>query len=132
MTASQTTLYLGESYELVVGGEATKYVFAGGLRIASKTSTGVLRFYHTDHLGSSNVLTDATGAVVSLTEHTPYGSVAFASSLEPPASSPHIGFTGQRQDTTNGLVLFPARAYDPNLGRFIQADPLVHEDRKSV
>src|SRR3989338_9988180 len=133
ITDSQTTLYLGESYEQVVGGEATKYVFAGSLRIASVAQSpepgapSQLRFYHTDHLGSSNVLTDATGQLVSLTEHTHYGSVAFASSLEPPASSPHIGFTGQRQDTTNGLVLFPARAYDPELGRFLQADPFVHD-----
>ena len=132
MTASQTTLYLGESYELVVGGEATKYVFAGSLRIASVAQSpepgapSQLRFYHTDHLGSSNVLTDETGQLVSLTEYTPYGAVALAQSPEPGAQS-RIGFTGQRQDTDNGLVLFPARAYDPTLGRFIQADPLVQD-----
>ncbi|GEM_PF-1026701 len=84
-----------------------------------------LRFYHTDHLGSSNVLTDATGAVVELHEYTPFGSVS-AQSPQPAAHSP-FGFTGQRQDAANGLIRFPARAYDPQLGRFLQPDPFVQD-----
>ena len=41
--------------------------------------------------------------------------------------STHHSFTGQRQDTQHGLILFPARAYDPELGRFLQPDPFVQD-----
>ena len=43
----------------------------------------------------------------------------------PGDSATRPGFTGQREDARNGLILFPARAYDPELGRFIQPDPTV-------
>ena len=33
-------------------------------------------------------------------------------------------FAGQPVDITNGLTLFPLRAYDPTLGRFLSNDPL--------
>jgi RHS repeat-associated protein len=119
-TAAGTTRYLGEAYE--VGPTlSTKYVFAGSQRIAAKDSTGALRFYHPDHLGSSNVVTDATGALVELNEHTPYGSL---SRHEGTANVPQK-FTGQRLDASTNLYFYHARYYDPQLGRFIQADPLV-------
>ncbi|MBI3292862.1 MAG: hypothetical protein HYZ73_08675, partial [Elusimicrobia bacterium] len=64
ITASGTTAYVGDLFEQDPSGKTTKYIFAGGLRVAAKTSTGEWFFYHPDHLGSSNVVTDATGAVV--------------------------------------------------------------------
>ena len=36
-------------------------------------------------------------------------------------------FTGQRRDVGTGLYFYGARWYDPVVGRFIQADPLVPE-----
>lgn len=130
ITASGTTTYLGEAYEKDPTGKTTKYVFAGGLRVAAKDSAGALRFYHGDHLGSSNVVTDGTGVLVEHTEHLPYGAIsrterANAQTGQP--ANPPFGFTGQRQDTTSGLILFPARAYDPELGRFLQPDPFVQD-----
>lgn len=80
-----------------------------------------MRFYHTDHLGSSNVVTDATGALVELNEHTPYGALA---RHEGTADVAHK-FTGQRFDVSTGLAFYQARYYDPSPGRFIQPDPLV-------
>jgi hypothetical protein len=35
-----------------------------------------IRFYHPDHLGSTHLMTDATGAVIERAEYTPYGSFA--------------------------------------------------------
>ncbi len=136
ITASGTTTYLGEVYEKSSDGKETKYLFAGSQRIVAVTrepvnpQTRQLSFYHTDHLGSSNVITDASGQLVELTEHTPYGAVARterANAQTGQPANPPIGFTGQRQDSGTGLILFPARAYDPQLGRFIQADPFVQD-----
>ncbi|MEK7806314.1 MAG: RHS repeat-associated core domain-containing protein, partial [Chloroflexota bacterium] len=123
VTAAGTTISLGDQVEIAPDGTVTNYVFAGSLRVAALDSTGALRFYHPDHLGSSNVVTDATGALVELNEHTPYGSLR---RHEGPADVRHK-FTGQHQDAGTGLVLFPARAYDPTLGRFLQPDPFVQD-----
>jgi len=120
-TSAGTTRYLGEAYEIAPSLTTTKYVFAGGLRLAAKDSTGATRFYHTDHLGSSNVITDKTGAIVEVAEYTPYGSL---SRREGSANVPQK-FTGQRLDASTGLYFFNARYYDPTLGRFTQPDPFV-------
>ena len=61
-----------------------------------------MRFYHGDHLGSTNLITDGAGQVVEVSEYTPYGSRAVASSLEPSASNA-FGFTGQHQDAATDL-----------------------------
>lgn len=123
ITVAGTTTFLGQNFEKAPDGKTTKYIFAGSQRIVAKDSTGDLRFYHGDHLGSSNTITNATGQLVELTEHSPYGAI---SRHEGTANVPQK-FTGQRQDAANGLVLFPARAYDPELGRFLQADPFVQD-----
>jgi len=123
IAGSATTILLGEIYEKESTGQITKYLFAGSLRLATKRSTGELLFTHTDHLGSSHCLTDAAGTPVALTEHLPYGAMHRSEGAK---SLPHK-FTGQRQDATHDLILFPARAYDPQLGRFLQPDPFVQE-----
>jgi RHS repeat-associated protein len=88
-----------------------------------------LQFYHGDHLGSAHLITNETGQVLELAEHTPFGSLSRAertTSTPAPSLTP-IGFTGQRTDPANGLVLFPGRIYDPELGRFLQPDPFVQD-----
>ena len=119
---SGTTVHVGELVE-ATGGVTTKYLFAGDLRLASKSSDGTLQFYHPDHLGSTHVVTNATGQVVEHAEHRPFGALARD---EGPASVPQH-FTGQRQGELRGLIAFPARVYDPILGRFLQPDPLVQD-----
>lgn len=118
--ASVITRYVGELAEKT-GSRTTKYVFAGSVRVAAKESTGMLRFYHSDHLGSSNVITDGAGLVVELAEYTPYGSL---NRREGPANVPHK-FTGQRLDASTGLYFYQARYYDTSVGRFLTADPFV-------
>ncbi len=123
----KTTTYLGESYELASDGTKIKYVFAGSQRIAAVTQspstpgTQSLQFYHGDHLGSTNLVTDATGAVVEHTEYRPYGSVSVNTGSVDVAHK----FTGQRDDASTGLYFYHARYYAPDLGRFIQADTIV-------
>ncbi|MDP3722679.1 MAG: RHS repeat-associated core domain-containing protein, partial [Candidatus Omnitrophota bacterium] len=126
ITASGTTTLLGEVFEKAPSGTTTKYVFAGAERICAVVrgpSTVDYRYYHGDHLGSTNLVTDGTGQVVELAEYTPYGSLAAHSGSADVAHK----FTGQRQDVTHGLILFPGRVYDPALGRFLQADPFVQD-----
>jgi RHS repeat-associated protein len=119
--AAGTTTYLGQSYEIGPDNVTTKYIFGNDLKIASSKSTGEVFFYHTDHLGSNNAVTDLNGALVELSEFTPFGSL---SRHEGSVDSPHQ-FTGQRNDATTGLYFYNARYYDPQLGRFTSADTVV-------
>ena len=91
----------------------------------AEASVGVtIHYFHTDHLGSSNVITDSTGTAVEVSEYTPYGS--FSPASPGPRVTSH-GFTGQRLDSSTGLYFYNARYYDPQLGRFTQPDSIVQD-----
>jgi len=60
--ASTTTYFVGNYYE-VTGTSVTKYYYAGGQRIAMR-SNGTLNYLIGDHLGSTSLVTDASGNVV--------------------------------------------------------------------
>lgn len=120
VAGSTTSIYLGKDFDLE-GSASTKYIFLGDQRIASKSSSGSFFFYHTDHISSSNVLTDASGNQAALYEYDPYGSTITHTGT---ADVKHR-FTGHESDDTTGLIYMNARYMDPELGRFITADPTV-------
>jgi RHS repeat-associated protein len=117
---TSSTVYIGSLFEKSSSGKTTKYIFAGANRIASKESTGSTYYYHSDHLGSSNVVTDASATQVGFTEFTPYGSTFRKTGTY----DPKFKFTGKELDNT-GLYFYGARYYDPEIGRFISADTIV-------
>ncbi|MEW6008872.1 MAG: RHS repeat-associated core domain-containing protein [Candidatus Omnitrophota bacterium] len=104
----------------------TKHVFMGSQRIASVKTRGDLvttTYFHSDHLGSSNVLTDQSGNQVALYEYSPFGEVS--TRIENPGSSISYLFTGKELDDSTGLYFYGARYYDPEIGRFITPDSIV-------
>ncbi|ABW67507.1 YD repeat-containing protein [Desulfosudis oleivorans Hxd3] len=102
----------------------TKYIFAGNARIAMIATVGAAdttRYFHTDHLGSTTVLTDETGQVAYGFGYLPYGL-----DREPGTNDPTpYKFTGQEQDSETGLYNYNARLYDPAIGLFTRADTIV-------
>lgn len=112
-------IYIGGLYEKT-GSQVTKYILLGDQRIAQKDSSGT-SFIHTDHLGSSNVVTDSLGNKIQLLQYTPYGTVSRSEGSKDVSHK----FTGQRFDDTTGLYFYNARYYDPELGRFISPDTIV-------
>jgi RHS repeat-associated protein len=120
ITASTTTTYIGKLYECVTG-VCTKHLFAGAARIASKSvgSTDI-SYYHTDHLGSTSVVTDKNGVDVAEYVYRPFGETVVTSGL-----IAHYQYTGQEKDSETVLYFYNARYYDPALGRFVQADTVV-------
>jgi len=118
-SSSITTLYIGKLYECT-SGVCTKHIFAGGNRIVTKKPSGTY-YYHTDHLGSSSVVTDATGAKVEEIHYYPFGQTRLNSG----SVNLHHKYTGQEEDAETGLYYYNARYYDPAIGRFISADTLV-------
>jgi len=89
----------------------------------------VFYYYHTDHLGSSNVLTDRSGNVVQHYEYSTFGQTSYQNNTSAfPISN---RYTGQTADDETGLYYYGGRYYDPQLGRFIQPDPTVPDPTDS-
>lgn len=110
-----------------------KYYYAGTQRIAMRKG-GVLSYLLTDHLGSTSLTTNASGAKVAELRYKPWGEIRYAWSAS--AGLPtNYTYTGQRSymddPTTSatsegfGLMFYNARWYDPVLGRFAQADSII-------
>ena len=119
VSGGRTTYYIGAHFE-IKDGVATKHIFAGNLRIARITASGT-NYFHKDHLGSSTVMTDTSGAAVETTDYMPFGSQRGHSGID--VSS--YKFTDQELDAESGLYNYNARLYDPVAGRFISPDSIM-------
>ena len=84
--------------------------------------SGDVAFYHQDHLGSTNVVTDANGAVVSEFYVYPFGSSRYEYHAAEPYE-PYYRFIGKEHDQETGLHYFEARYHDSSVGRFRTVDP---------
>ena len=88
-----------------------KHIFAGANRICTvEEQSGVaperVRYYHSDHLGSSNIITDQTGQQIQYCEYTPYGTLARNELANPLTGTPvNHYFTGKELDNT-GLYFY--------------------------
>ena len=87
---------------------------AGGVATGSPQTL----YIHPDHLGSTNVITNASGTVVTAKDYYPYGSVRVNSG----SASLARGYIGQFEDQSN-LSYLNARYYNPAQGQFISQDP---------
>jgi RHS repeat-associated protein len=123
MAGNVRTEFVGSLYEKT-GSLTTKYVFLGGTRVASLTN-GKTMYYHNDHLGGTNVMTDSIGVRKELIEYDPYGEYSRHDKWGTDDELARFYFTGKRKDDESGLIYFGARYYDPKLGRFITADTIV-------
>lgn len=99
---------------------AVRHVLAGSLRIADKTATGG-RWYHGDGIASARLVTDDSGATSATASYRAFG--ALRASTGELTESGWVGTLGVERDPT-GLVFMRNRYYDPELGRFIQMDPI--------
>jgi RHS repeat-associated protein len=77
-----------------------------------------VKYYLGDHLGSSNVIVDASGAFFNREEFLPYGETSFGS-----YARKRYRFTGKERDADSGLYYHGARYYAAWLGRWASPDP---------
>jgi RHS repeat-associated protein len=118
------------------------YIQAGGQTIAIhteySTGTGATTDYlHHDHLGSVVAITSGTGTLTERLSYDPWGKRRNATtnawlSLGPgsqllPATLALLprGYTSHEHLDKLGLIHMKGRVYDPELGRFLSADPLI-------
>ncbi len=119
---------LGIHYEKEIKNGLTEYkhsLLAGGRLIGEYVSrsdgSSSIRYFHADHLGSVEVVTSETGAVLARYSYDPWGK---RSTVEGDGSIADQGYTGHEM-LDNGLIHMGGRVYDPVLGRFMSADPII-------
>ncbi len=105
------------------------YIFAGDQLVATKrTDTGVITYFHQDHLGSTSIVTANTAGAEQQEKlvYYPFGATRTnAGTPGVPFVDAPYKYTGQAYDSATGLYYYRARYYDPVVARFIQPDPII-------
>jgi len=95
-------------------------------------------YYIDDHLGSSDLVTDSLGNILSEESRYPYGLErqvnGEGSTVNGESVVADYVYTGKEYDVETGLIYFGGRYYAPELGRWITPDPLFleKEPKKAV
>ncbi|MHB1844959.1 MAG: RHS repeat-associated core domain-containing protein, partial [Deltaproteobacteria bacterium] len=87
----------------------------------------VTYYYHPDHLGSTQWVTDQNALVHEHVEYYPYGQVWRDPKSDddrgPTVQGQQFLFTSKQYDPETGNYYFGARYYDPRLARWLSVDP---------
>jgi RHS repeat-associated protein len=138
----------GRRISKVVNGVTTRYVYAGMNLVEERDGSGVLKaeyaytsgvdklvravvngltyYVHQDMLGNVVCLTNDSGQLVEQYTYDAFGrpTVKDAGGNTLSTSKIPFLFTGREYDWETGLYQYRARDYHPDLGRFLQPDPL--------
>ncbi|MBI5639904.1 MAG: DUF2778 domain-containing protein, partial [Nitrospirae bacterium] len=101
------------------GNPLVQYVYLNSQPIAKIDSAGI-SYIHTDHLGTPVMMTNAGGQKVWEIEAKPFGDNANIMG----SSTLNIRFPGQYYDEETGLHYNYFRDYSPQIGRYVEADPI--------
>ena len=140
-TIESETMYFNKMFQRsVIQGYMTesKHIYVGETRIVTKQKDerneqtlqeGVqMYFYHGDHLGSAQLVTNVVGEIYEHLEYTPYGELWVDHAVSAVGMNPTaFRFTGKEQDVETGLYYYGARYLDPKTSRWISADPAMGE-----
>ena len=114
----------------------SKHIYVGQSRVATRLNIqGQLDvgyenvntyYYHTDHLGSSQLVSDYQGNEYERVEYTPYGETWIDKESDTFKKIP-FKFTGKELDSETGLYYYGARYLNPRTSRWVSADPAIGE-----
>ena len=134
-TKNQTTYYVGGSFEKVVTNGVTKYkhyIKAGGQSVAQYTidsnQVEKTEYLLRDNQGSTVAVTDELGNVTAQLDYDAFGrrrAVLGDTGISSIIASIPRGYTGHEHLDKLGLIHMNGRVYDPELGRFLSADPFI-------
>jgi RHS repeat-associated protein len=113
----------------------TKHYIGDFAVVTTSASSSATHYLHRDHLGSVDTITDAAGAIVQRMSFDAWGKrreIAWTAMTDGAialynTSLTTRGFTGHEMIDPVGLVHMNGRVYDPEIGRFLSADPHVQE-----
>jgi RHS repeat-associated protein len=120
--SSGTLYWAGGVAESDASGNLTsEYVFFGGKRVARRdVSTGTVYYYLSDHLGSSNIVASATGAIVNESDFYPFGGER---QITNNLANQKYKFTDAERDAESGLDVHDFRSLNTSMGRWMSPDP---------
>ena len=127
---STSTLFLTNNYN-ITGSSTVKSIFANGILVANinkATSTAVIRYALTDHLGGTNLVTDTSNTVLQTIDYYPYG----ARRINVGTDVSQREYIGQIYDEIAQLAYFNARYYNPTQGQFISQDPTFWSNKQNL
>jgi RHS repeat-associated protein len=112
---------LSESPELLLSDGADSYVYGpGGLPVEQISNEEVPTYLHHDQLGSTRLLTNASGEVAGTFTYGAYGALTGHTG----SAATALGYAGQYTLGASGLQYLRARYYDPATGQFMTPDPV--------
>jgi RHS repeat-associated protein len=138
--ATTITLYIGGVFEAITHDDGSityrNEIEANGRTIAiashgSGGSAASIRYLHYDHLGSVDAVTNGRGGVIQRMSFDAFGQrreTDWGGTLSDDSGLKDYtdrGFTDQEQLDATGLIHMNGRVYDPVIGRFTSADPIV-------
>jgi RHS repeat-associated protein len=117
-----------EGLPLIIQDGTTNYVTGPGGLPLEQVSSSTVHYLQHDQLGSTRLLTDASGLVVNSYTYPAYGTRHATGGGNTPTTP--FGYAGQYTDAESGLVYLRARYYDPATAEFITLDPFVAGTRQ--
>ena len=102
-----------------VGTSNVEYVYIENQPLAMLQG-GAIYYYHTDQLGTPQILTDYVQEIGWKANYTPFGDTIFSANIVDNS----LRFPGQYFDAETGLHYNYFRDYDPTIGRYITSDRL--------
>ena len=96
------------------------YVWLDGRPLARIDNDSTIYYYHVDHLGTPQAMTNAAGATVWKADYEPFGKVV----VKVNTIANNLRFEGQYFDRETGLHQNRSRDYEPGTGRYIEFDSI--------
>ncbi|MGI5093376.1 RHS repeat domain-containing protein, partial [Treponema socranskii] len=146
MSNSSETLYFNTMWTWhtdtgLPEGQYSKHIYLGETRVVTKQTSKLEAsygqsdewqhryYYHPDHLGSAQLVTDYEGNEYQRIEYTPYGELWVEKKTEREEGLRYLPykFTAKEQDEETGLYYYGARYLDAKYSRWMSADPAVGE-----
>lgn len=116
----------------------SKHIYVGDTRLVTKFTLDddspnwghedeSTYWYHSDHLGSAQLVTKKDGVIHERIEYTPYGELWVDANYDSGIDKSVFRFTGKEFDEETGFYYYGARYLDPRLSRWISTDPALGE-----
>lgn len=139
------TTYIGGLFEVVSTSTTTEYrhnIMADGqivaVHVITQSGNAYTDYLHADHLGSVDAITDDQGSVIQTMSFDAFGQRRDPTNWDYDLGETTIatlknytdrGYTDQEELDNLSLVDLNGRVYDPTVGRFISADPIMGDNR---